>query len=137
MNVALLKKIAERIVEHPKFYDQDNWCEPGWVKGTGGGGRYGCGTTACISGEACIVTGRVRVRGGEMILGEDFDDFETEGQAALSLTKEEAQRLFFRENWPLTFNLRYMEARDKLDYAGAACVAAERIAHFIKTKGRE
>lgn len=137
MNVELLRKVAERIVERPHLFDMAHW-----FYNEGRGGREQCGTTACIAGEVCLMTGRARIYDGRIKAGKNcsepeyveyYEDWSREGAAALEITEEQRHKLFHVENWPIEFKLRYHRS----DAAGRACAAADRIRHFIKTWGRE
>lgn len=80
-----------------------------------------CGTVGCIAGWAMRVSGKrttdALLRSPEL-LGIDYD---------------QAQRLFFVENWPERFRIGYSAATTP---KARARVTVTRIKHFIKTKGR-
>jgi len=105
-----------------------------------------CGTQACLAGETVIATGTGRLldEGGIQIIGGGFGwDIARQAQEDLSLTKHQANRLFFfnrmlqREEgpgWPLQFQEAYENAKTP---QGRLYVAIRRVEHFIKTRGEE
>lgn len=156
MNKKRLREVAERIAEYPEFYDQDSWFsrqgagyEKAHVRGRAvaekDATREQCGTTACIAGEACVMYGKARLEYGYMVptkksLGRSYAwvDWEEEGRKLLGLTAAQADRLFCSaDGWPEPFASRYLKAKQEGDHQAAACVAAERIKHFIDTNGEE
>jgi hypothetical protein len=131
MTVELLKKVAAKLrrMRHKKHFDMRDWIQ-----------ENECGTAACIAGHALLDAGyRLRIRDYEIVSpkGRKVDP-SSAAQRLLGLSSEQAARLFVAINWPKEF-------RGKDD--GEACydpdiyndpkVAAARIDHFIKTKGRE
>lgn len=133
MNVKLLRKVQKHILEEPKRLQmwtyvklkghvgsntgEDEITRP-WAK---------CGTAACIAGWACVLKhGEIKARGLGAL---------AHGNAAelLELNSEQANRLFLPDEWPEEFNKGFRDDGRKK----TAEVAAARIDHFIKTKGRE
>jgi hypothetical protein len=127
MKTKLLRKVQQHILEEPRrlnmrtfrtevtgFYETD---PP-------------CGTTACIAGWAGLLNDPPSRHMNWQ-----------EGREVLGLSRPQSERLFTPPEfgpathcWPKEFRRRYNLARSP---AGRAKVAAERIEHFIKTKGRE
>lgn len=109
-----------------------------------------CGTTACIGGWAVLLAGNpltirrraihLRLRSyphddmarllGLQIVKDDFDDHRL-------FDASNASRLFYLENWPNKFRTAYNQHFRRRHYGRAAQVAARRIEHFIKTKGKD
>lgn len=140
MNIKLLRRVKRHILAEPK---RINMYFPVRV-GQMGRGAPPCGTIGCIAGWAVLLAER---KGREMpgltwrrILDRreapdmDWDDFKPIAIRRLKLTAEQAHRLFHVINWPRTFTVQYEKARTPKKMAS---VTAERIDHFIKTKGRE
>lgn len=133
INVKLLRRVQKAIVEHAAHFDMSEW-------GVGASKadimhdeppESECGTTACIAGFAVILRdGKARpseavaLRAAKL-LSLDYDswDFGCNGT-----------RLFHVQHWPSKFYHRYSKAKRNLTRAR---IAAERIEHFIKTKGAE
>ena len=121
MNVRLLRKVKKHILEEPRRFQMDGYVH----RGRPGsmfedlGLRYkvpDCGTVACIAGWA------------QCLSGGDSSPME-----ALGLHGYE-DRLFFMWNWPMNLRKRFYAAKTMRTRAK---IAAERIEHFIKTKGAE
>lgn len=143
MNTKLLREVKKHILEEPKRYDQNNYMETG--ADAEAASRFGvaqCGMLGCIAGWT-VVLGQPARRAGLCC------DWFNEGRRLLELTSEQANRLFAGfsrpddyyddddddyDSWPLAFRSRYYRAKTA---RGRALVAAERIEHFIKTKGEE
>jgi hypothetical protein len=135
MNIQRLRKLAKYILAYPSKYDQNSFC----------------GTQACLAGHAAILAG---IPVSEII--NDSYSYSTilnefiikeKAQKYLQLTKEQGERLFSptfppdelefffpEESWPEKFNNRYEKAKTPRTRAK---IAAQRIEHFIQTKGRE
>jgi len=166
MNVKLLRRVAQTIVRRYKQIDMNHWFDP-----REGAGR--CNTTACIAGWAETLShekefkGTVKPRQVAKLFNKDFGRFMNRRSRLMSytvelsnrekekvrrsaikrleLTRAQAKRLFFSDQWPEQFaddcgRLRAsIDATDRLspgtpEYAKRV---AERIEHFIATKGRE
>lgn len=56
------------------------------------------------------------------------------GRLLLGLTSDQAERLFYETNWPDKYYMQYETAKTS---RGRARAAANRIDHFIQTKGEE
>ena len=113
MNVELLEKVKAAILKDPGSFNMSDW---------------DCGTTACIAGHV------MRLNGQSM-----HCSLINSGHVArlLGLDKLQAEALFYVGGWPTKFQEAYGKASDRQDNVRMAAVAAERIDHFIKTKGRE
>lgn len=130
MNVELLKQVATKLrrMRHKKHFNMHEWAQ-----------QTSCGTAACIAGHTLMLQGAKPVKfvptwGSRGALTSLFltkngkEVFASEAATtALGLTAEQADRLFYAENWPHGF------AKGRTDPK----VAAARIDHFIATKGRE
>jgi hypothetical protein len=120
MNVKLLRKVKRWIEEHPESYTYD------WL-------ANGCGTRGCIAGHTLLL-GRKDLKGKrtaeiEKILHKEQRGgdgiFTGAARKLLRISEPAAARLFI--NWPAPFSASLNKAK----------VAAARIEHFIKTRGRE
>ena len=117
MNVKLLRKVKAQITKHPDSYTY-NWLQ------------NGCGTRACIAGHVLLL-GRKDFKGksideiSEILQAEHHEGcFTGPARKLLKISLASAQRLFIY--WPKQFSKLYDPE-----------VAAARIEHFIKTKGKE
>ncbi len=122
MNVELLLKVKEAILEEPSRIDMADW-----VKADD---TVPCGTVGCIQGwGVALQTG---LRGWDLVAyfynPEAYDD-------AFDLTPGQQNRLFYEHEWPYAYwdKLRSYR-RQTPEYAQ---VVADRIDHFIATKGEE
>jgi hypothetical protein len=93
MNKELIKKITLQIEDNPESWDQTAWAEQG-----------ACGTTFCVAGWACELTGYSprfsdQARGAitSVAVNESGEEvnIESHARAALGLSHEEAYELFF------------------------------------------
>lgn len=114
MNVKLLKQVRDYIIAHPDSYNQGSWC----------------GTKCCIAGHAAVLSGKVS---REAVDAEALSAVVDGAQSALRLSALQADRLFM--DWPDQFP--WASASDIPDGAERSRIAADRINHFIKTKGAE
>ena len=83
MNVELLEKVKQHILENPESLDMHRWS---------------CETTACISGWAVRLSERENV---SMV----------DGEIPLGLDDDEACRLFYLSGWPSRLRRRYDNAK--------------------------
>jgi hypothetical protein len=121
MNIELLRKVQEQIVNHPETFRIDRW---------------NCGTAQCIAGHALSMTGHqwmapTNEPDNLVIAGDEATEVVAQRELALSFWQ--AKRLFYDWRWPSEFQVPYRNA----DYVGRAKIASERIDHFIATDGRE
>lgn len=130
INVELLNRVADHIEANYYEFNMDHWMKTHtaswWEKVLAAVGlvkKPFCGTTACIAGWTCTLSGK---RG---------DNIPAEAQKLLGITLDQAQRLFYVHKWPKQFKKEYIS---DMSYANVgAWVAAERIRHFIATNGAE
>lgn len=136
MNTRRLRQIQKLILKYPQRFDLYNWYGVGAVPDKRDRFIYvvpameapSCGTTACIAGWAVAKYDGTVIR---------EDSMEKQAAEILGLTKRQAGRLFYIDDWPDAFLDPYENARDVSDAITAANIAADRIDHFIKTKGAE
>lgn len=135
MNKDKIRELAEHIVEHPNEFDMDYW-----AGGPAALDRH-CGTVACLAGTACIIEGKTLRRSGLLtpITNEHGYTVSVPNLAndILDLTDDQGDRLWFLRHWPRMFAGDYENAVENRDWAGAACVAARRLHHFVATDGKE
>jgi len=146
MNVERLRKVRATILSKPQYFDMSDW------------GRYDeevCGTVCCIGGYAALDARMVRIKKIREEWGvfsslevtekgrkATADENDCAGKAwldpvyrvSLGLTVEESERLFLDENWPSVFKRPFQNSESRRERAR---IAAKRITHFIKSKGRE
>ena len=138
MNTALLRKVARHITAEPKRLDMGEWA-------TACRGRRApsCGIVGCIGGWACILSAKgktmrkrfdVAYEKVEEAWGPDFGEM---ARRALRLDEDQRNRLFFVDNWPEEFRVAYDNADWDNKHTAMARITKARIAHFIKTGGRE
>lgn len=129
MNVKLLRKVKRQILKEPKqfvmegfFVEAGSDVTPKKIPN--------CGTAACICGWAISLKNAVTPAEANCQSVNEW----TDGEDALQLTREQADRLFAHFDWPERFFLRYRNAKS---FKARAEAAADRIEHFIKTDGAE
>jgi hypothetical protein len=125
INVELLERVKQHILEEPRRYDQSVF------------GRRSreapCGTAACIAGWTAVLGGAVEAEQ----LRSHYGDIRKTAQGLLGLNEEEAAKLFHGEptcecgvGWPKRFARRYYKAKTT---RGRASAAAAFIDHIIRT----
>lgn len=135
MNVKLLRKVKKHILEEPKRLMMQGWRrkkshDRPTVLAVDKDGLdenrpfARCGTAACIGGWACIIAKKEP---------EHYGDHFRVARKLLELTSLQASRLFAPSLWPGDFMAGTTDDGKKK----TAQIAAARIEHFIKTKGRE
>lgn len=132
MNTKLLRKIKKHILEEPKRFIMHSLIK---TKERGVGTYYDdagkkttfapCGTAACIAGWATLLSGNKDSK------DEDVWQF---GAKVLGLDIVQQYLLFYSHNWPDKFEEAFRAAKNRKKRAE---IAADRIEHFIKTKGQE
>jgi hypothetical protein len=141
MNIELLTRVAETIVQRAEQFDMCFWYETHT-------GVPMCGTTACIAGWGIALKGNLTPLEAARIFDSNFgqrgvlrdvvnshgDNVIAKASAAFDINLSEAQRLFFVSNWPESFKLDYMDGYKR---ARQALVAKARIEHFIETQGEQ
>ena len=143
MNVRRLRAIRDNIRKYPEHFNMKSWF------GRPDGGdiprrprlRGACGTTACIAGWA-VARFTPAIFGVGHWGGHDIPETAKE---LLGISDVEGSGLFYYESWPEPFRTQYHTAwrasptpssRRRL-MARCAKIAAQRIDHFIATKGAE
>lgn len=107
MNKELMRKILTQIEEHPEQHDQVHWAA-----------QTRCGTTFCVAGWACFLSGYEPVFTGDSKLFEGFagekdgELFQTSEKARelLDLSFEEMDQLFYSPEENATRLLREWSA---------------------------
>jgi hypothetical protein len=126
MNVKLLRKVKRLILAEPKRFDMDTFGRRRDPKANDNAPR--CGTVGCIAGWAVILTKRIPRNPKAEMPTIDHND----GMEALNISDGEAKLLFYAVEWPEKFSAYVADGSEK-----SAKIAAQRIEHFIKTKGKE
>lgn len=142
MNTELLRKVEKRLLKQPARFNMRYF----------GAVALGinslrdmltvpvCKTQACIAGETLLAAGldKIDKKNGGFVNGVDIAE---RAQEALGLNYDQAERLFYFQEWssggrgwPSQFRNAYDEAKTP---AARAKVAVDRIEHFIETEGRE
>jgi len=152
MNVELLNQVVKFHEEVPARFDMDDWyeaLEPGRASDSLLEPAPACGIVGCIAGTANILGGKLHHYTNYDLNIEIYDEPEEGwfkgGQAALELTKEQAQRLFYhtstiagywnsKNSWPSNYSLAYLNATTQAERVAAL---KARVAHFIATDGQE
>lgn len=116
MNTKLLRKVAEAFMREPWKLDM-RLCHIG---PDGRSTTANCATAHCIAGWTEVVTG---VRCDAVSV-----------KSLWKTTYGQTSKVCHLRNWPIKFQKRYRAA--KLDSTRAR-IAAQRIEHFIATKGEE
>jgi hypothetical protein len=133
MNVRLLRKVKAHILEEPRRFAMGTWLKkyiPGTLIDEPDSETLemrrvpACGTVGCIAGWTVDLTGGKSSRAS----------FDGAARRRLGISPTKSTRLFYTYSWPLKFSERYQNAKTKL---ARAKIAAERIEHFISTKGAE
>lgn len=125
MNVKLLRKVKKHILEEPKRFLMRYWLvrkNSGARLPASHAGFAKCGTAACIAGWTWTLEHPQTPFPGSW----DVADL-------LGIDRENRFRLFAVDHWPTQFRNKFKDDGT----AESAKVAAARIEHFIKTKGRE
>jgi hypothetical protein len=120
MNVELLLKVKQAILEEPRRFDMAEWSSEDVY---GKAKIPNCGTTCCMSGWATAIYNRDN--------GARFGY--PDGEDVLDISSEQGDRLFFLSQWPSPFHIAYKKAMRNRDNHGMAQAAADRIDYFIET----
>lgn len=132
MNIPLLRKIQKAIREEPRRFDMRDWVMLS--------DKSPCGTSACIAGHAAMIALKkppeksLALAAGRLLDKHNNDNDYYIAQIAkdlLLLSSGQANRLFFRSEWPAKFQKLTKTPKARAQQAIA------RINHFIKTKGKE
>lgn len=129
MNTKLLRKVAAKILAEPKQFDMDNYFASASCLGRE---VPNCGTAACIAGWSICLARRIKPSKAAISSGSSYS---IAAMKVLKIRWIAAGRLFGVLSWPSEFRDSYLAHKD--GSVGRARVAATRIEHFIKTKGRE
>jgi hypothetical protein len=135
MNVKLLRKIQKHILAEPARYEQNAIITigaPGAMCVAANRLYPQCGTIACIGGWAILLTAKRRLKTSRYSL-----NYLTLGKL-LGVKKSQIAKLVsytdYATEWPDHFADKYNQAETP---KARARIAAQRIDHFIKTKGAE
>lgn len=115
MNRELFEKVKAKILAVPDQFDMGDWEDEGE-----------CGTTRCIAGWALAIEGRwVDLR------QENTWNLLLAAADALDITEEQAEKIFFADNWPK----KYLDLHNDADgdHEAEAAAACARIDHFMET----
>ena len=128
MNIELLRKIRSSILENPQNFDMSTWfdSEDGCDENLIGRGEScavldQCGTTGCIAGWALHLTKSINTG----------NTFWEQAQKILELSKNQAENLFYVNNWPD----KYRDAYNDEAGGDEAKITARRITAFIASNG--
>ncbi len=121
VNVKLLEKISEHILEEPKRVNMDAWIEEDPKVH-----KHACHTVGCIAGWAVLLKGTKSERKG------NWWEIKETAKRLLRVSEDDANTLFYAGQWP-------EERQDQLTAhregsKAYAKVVAARIADFIKEK---
>lgn len=119
INTRLLRRIQKQILKEPRRFLMHRWF---------------CDTAACIGGWAIALDKNFKLAKAGVLDAQSRRPTSERAAQALGLRRAIAERLFYVDEWPSPFREQYDDA---LGRAGRARVAARRIEHFIKTKGKE
>jgi hypothetical protein len=121
MNAKLLREVKKRILEEPRRFSMGTW-------GSTVSKRVApCGTVACLAGHAVAISKPTHfVR----YLHAMESSIYSLAIKSLSISVDQADRLFYVSGWPQEFKEGYVKATTRKQMAG---VAAKRIDHFIRT----
>ena len=143
MNVSLLQQIRASILEEPRRLDMDTWVERS--------SSAPCGTISCIAGHAVLIDMLNRADKtfrNKMFLADNLPllgEISGKARKLLGLASTQRDKLFFVRYWPDKFREQYSDVMNynmfaeelkKPARAQLAKITAQRINHFIKTKGR-
>lgn len=136
MNVKLLRKVKARILAEPaQFAMSDLYQRAGAINTDVDLPRTSipnCGTAACIAGWTCSIAREMTPR--DVDDGGPFGRDANAAEAKLDIDCGQGARLFFVYGWPKRFAFRWRNCKT---LRGRARVAADRIEHFIRSRGRE
>jgi hypothetical protein len=128
MNIKLLEKVKQRILEHPNRFVMREWIITKEALGKSfkaDGGQEiafdNCGTAGCIAGWACLIQTRGKARTNSV-------NADLEARDYLEFSEEQAEELFYMGGWPIKFSNDYLKAKTQEERAR---IAAARIDHFI------
>lgn len=135
MNIRRLRRIAKIITQKSTQFDMSMWFQNkdtyvAFEEATNGHNpQTHCGTVACIGGWACALYPQE----ARKLSAATFN--ESTGEVAsklLELNDMQKENLFFPENWPDKWRMKYASRKTN---QGRANVAAKYIEHFIACQG--
>lgn len=137
MNTKLLREIQQTFKEEPKRLDME-----GWAHDSFGPEAPRCNTVGCIAGWAVLLKEHKKTETFQQARQRFYAEVKIKprlnycdrAQRLLKLERTQAYRLFYVNEWPDKFQRDYNRAETP---RGRAKATIARIAHFIKTKGRE
>lgn len=127
MNVELLEKVKEAILEEPLRIDMNTWANEDK--------SVPCGTVGCIYGWGQAIT--TKLRGKELWeqIKRKFATITATLDNPFDISTVQASRLYYEYNWPSEYRDKLLDFEPQTpEYAQ---VVADRIDHFIATEGRE
>lgn len=132
INVKLLRKVQRTIVAEPLRVDMTIWAAPSEYSNQ----SPPCGAVGCIAGWAMLHVSKRSLNIEARYIWE-LDPEANQDKAAelLSLSYDQARRLFISDHWPTKFKNRLAFAKEGTPKY--ARVVSDRIDHFIKTRGAE
>lgn len=133
MNVELLQKVAKHISEEPRRFIMDTFVD--YADGLRDVCDLDapnvpnhpfpkCGTAACIAGWTVLL----------MDGKEDAGNFRQRAMDHLQISRIQADRLFYTEDWPREFCEAYTNATTPTEKVN---IAVARINYFIETDGKD
>jgi hypothetical protein len=135
MNVKLLRRVKKHILEEPRrfvmrvfYFRKADLLRETFTSDTHQPMRFAkCGTAACIAGWSVLLTDGLHA---------DMNDVRARAISLLGLNPNDYRHdeLFDVCGWPTKFADAYEKARSQ---KARAKIAADRIEHFIATKGAE
>lgn len=129
LNIPLLKKIKQHILEEPKRYDQDETVSFDKEGSLSWNGRTypSCGTIACLGGWAYLLTHKNKPTA--------FTPIFSEAKRVCGLTDVQGSNLFDGSGggWPQPYNAQYLKAKT---VQGKANVAGKLLDKVIETNGK-
>jgi hypothetical protein len=124
MNIKLLEKVANAILDEPRKFDMGSWAKPSDLSP--------CGTACCIAGHA-VAIGMALPSLQQVDVMDDNDMFAVARNARALIGSSDLGNLFHLDDWPIEFRHAYWSAtREERGEVGFW-----RIQHFIATEGRE
>jgi len=126
MNTRLLRKVKKAILEHPENTDMGYWVKHD-------DSLAECGTVGCIAGWVWAKADIENLRKLPQVLSWDHRAL-TSAKRLLDIGSVQANSLFYVANWPSNFERAF---NNRVTRQAKARIVADRIDHFIKTKGEE
>lgn len=110
MNIKLLKKVRDKILQEPTQFGMYSWYSKMSYAAN-------CGTTACIAGWTVVIANKTTplreytiVLTNKITNSKEYDVLYTETKASnlLNLTHSQCKELFYNYNWPIKFREPYL-----------------------------